>query len=124
MRGKLVEFEGAPASVNLMTGITERKRAGNALQESERKYRSVIGNIQDISYRTDRNGNLLMAIPSGASLPGYDSVNEVLGTQIATFSFDPAERIIPPSLTYRDHGIRITPGMKIRYIVPMHNDTR
>ena len=92
MSGSLVEFEGAPASVNLITDITERKRAQNALQESEKKYRSVIENIQDIYYRTDKDGNVLMASPSGASLLGYDSVNEVLGKQIATFYYDPAER--------------------------------
>jgi PAS domain S-box-containing protein len=92
MSGNLIEFEGAPASVNVITDITSRKRAENALQESEKKYRSVIENIQDIYYRTDKDGNLLMASPSGPTLLGYDSVNDILGKQIATFYLDPAER--------------------------------
>jgi PAS domain S-box-containing protein len=92
MSGNLVEFEGAPASVNLITDITERKRAENALRDSEKKYRSVIESIQDIYYRTDKDGNLLIASPSGATLLRYNSVNDILGKQIATFYLDPAER--------------------------------
>nr|WP_051307073.1 PAS domain S-box protein [Desulfomicrobium escambiense] len=51
-----------------------------ALRESAARYRSVIENIQDTYYRTDAGGALIMLSPSGASLLGYETVEELLGT--------------------------------------------
>ena len=73
--------------------ITERRKAENAVRTSEELYRSVIENIQDIYYRSDRDGNLIMVSPSAAAAFGYDSVDEILGKSIAeTLYFDSAER--------------------------------
>jgi PAS domain S-box-containing protein len=41
--------------------IAERKRAGEALEESEKKYRQVVENATDIIYSTDINGNFTYA---------------------------------------------------------------
>lgn len=62
--------------------FSERKKTDLALQESEARYRSVIENIQDTFYRTDAGGALIMLSPSGASLLGYDTVEELLGTSM------------------------------------------
>jgi PAS domain S-box-containing protein len=72
--------------------VTERKRAIEALRTSEQKYRSVIENIQDVFYRSDAQGRLLMGSPSGARLFGYDSVDEMIGLPLDLFWPDPAER--------------------------------
>jgi PAS domain S-box-containing protein len=93
MSGNLIEFEGAPASVNLITDITARRRTEKALQDSERKYRSVIESIQDVFYRADTQGNLTMASPSLKPLLGYDTLEECLGKNIAeTVYLYPAQR--------------------------------
>jgi PAS domain S-box-containing protein len=93
MSGNLVDFEGSPASINLIIDISARKRAEQALQESEKKYRAVIESIQDVFYRADTEGNLVMASPSVATLLGYDTLEECLGKNIAeTIYFYPAER--------------------------------
>lgn len=60
-----------------------RQKAKDALRESERKYREILDNIQDVFYRTDDNGKLVMASPSWARLLGYDSVEECLGRSMA-----------------------------------------
>ena len=73
--------------------IEYRIESEERLKESEEKYRSIIENIQDIYYRTDLNGNLVMISPSGAKLSGYDSVESMLGMNISeTFYADPLER--------------------------------
>lgn len=72
--------------------IREREWAENALKNSEQKYRSVIENIQDVFYRSDDGGRLLMGSPSGARLFGYGSVDEMIGLPLDDFWPDPNER--------------------------------
>ena len=73
--------------------ITQNKTARRALEESERKYRNILENIQDVYYRSDREGNLIMMSPSGIQMFGYSSEEEVLGKNIAeTFYSNPQQR--------------------------------
>jgi PAS domain S-box-containing protein len=86
-RGRII---GAIESIR---DISDFKRSEQMLREGEAKYRGVIESIQDVFYRTDSRGNLVLASPSMATLLGYDSVNECLGKNIAdTFYFDPSKR--------------------------------
>ena len=94
-RGNAVEFdpEGAPLLLSgTIADITERKRNEERLRESESRYRRVIENIQDVYYRTDREGNLLFISPSGIRLLGYEEPTEVLGQPNASFWVHPEER--------------------------------
>jgi PAS domain S-box-containing protein len=80
-------------AIESIRDITDQKKAEESLRLSEWNYRSVIENIQDVFYRSDRDGNLVMASPSWASLLGYDTVEECIGKNIAeTFYFYPDER--------------------------------
>lgn len=63
------------------------------LKASEERYRSVIENTQDVFYRSDAQGNLIMASPSSLRMFGYDSLDEIIGKSIAdTFYQNPVER--------------------------------
>ncbi len=59
--------------------ITDRKRAENQLQESERRFRQIVENASDIIYRVDTNGCITYANPSTMHILGYDSEKEVIG---------------------------------------------
>ncbi len=72
--------------------IKEREWVEQALRKSEKMYRSVIENIQDVFYRSDDQGRLLMGSPSGARMFGFGSVDEMIGIPLDRFWPDPRRR--------------------------------
>lgn len=80
-------------AIESIRDITRLKETEKALARSEEQYRAVIENIQDVFYRSDRDGVLVMASPSWAGLLGYDSLEECLGSGIAeVFYYEPEKR--------------------------------
>jgi PAS domain S-box-containing protein len=63
-----------------------------ALAASEEKYRAILENIQDVYYRTDIHGTLVMISPSGAGLLGYADAGEMTGRPATEYYADPAQR--------------------------------
>ncbi len=92
INSQAIEWEGAPANLSFVTDSTERKQAEAEIRRSENMYRSVIENIQDVFYRSDKQGNLLMGSPSGAQLFGYDCVEEMIGLSLDSFWVKPNDR--------------------------------
>ena len=91
--GKKIPFGDSFAMLVSMRDITERKQAEEALLQSEQKYRDIIEKMQDVVYRTDQNGKLIMFSPYGVKLAGYESEKEMIGLDIATDTYaNPRER--------------------------------
>jgi len=89
----LIIRDGRPAGLRgLIVDITNQKRVEAELRESEKIYRSVIENIQDVFYRSDADGRLLMSSPSGAGMFGYDSIDEMIGLPLDHVWPDPKRR--------------------------------
>jgi PAS domain S-box-containing protein len=72
--------------------VLHRRLTEDALKESEKLYRSVIENIQDVFYRSDKDGNLILASPSLASMLGYDSLDQCIGKSIADVFYGEPEK--------------------------------
>ncbi|HEX3001104.1 MAG TPA: transporter substrate-binding domain-containing protein, partial [Methanoregula sp.] len=73
--------------------LEERRKAEALLRESEEKYRTIIESIQDVYYRADVAGKLVMFSPSGVKMLGYASAEEMMGMDIARDVYcNPAER--------------------------------
>ncbi|HWQ66553.1 MAG TPA: PAS domain S-box protein [Methanospirillum sp.] len=114
-------YEDRPAGIVMLVDITERKRAEEELQaayeqlaaseeelrdqyeavvanqrrieQSEADYRSILENIQDVYYRTNKEGNLILASPSLATVLDYPCVSELYGQDIAqTLYYHPQDR--------------------------------
>lgn len=71
--------------------ITERKRSEEAIRESERKYRDIFENIQDVSYQTSFSGTILNMSPSVINHLGYKR-DEIIGTSVYHLYAQPADR--------------------------------
>ncbi|MEA2030092.1 MAG: PAS domain S-box protein [candidate division Zixibacteria bacterium] len=95
-KGKAFE-KGSSGKPNRVVGvhvdITERKQIEIELKKSRNEYKLIIDNIDEVFYRTDTNGNVVMVSPSGAKLLGYYSADEMKGLNIANdFYAVPEER--------------------------------
>ncbi len=77
--------------ISIMTDITHLMETQEALSASEKNFRAIFNNIQDIFYQTDLEGRVTMLSPSAENYCGY-KVSEVMGQSMAQFYADPADR--------------------------------
>ncbi|MDR3568166.1 MAG: PAS domain S-box protein [Syntrophobacteraceae bacterium] len=78
-------------AIESIRDVTEVKKTEEMLRDSERRYRSVVENIQDVFYRTDSDGVITMISPSASRIYGA-SRDEILGMHIDQFWSYPDER--------------------------------
>jgi PAS domain S-box-containing protein len=76
--------DGTRGVVILIEDTTALRSAELALAEAQHLFRDVLQNIQDVFYRTDLEGTLIMASDSFARMMGYDSIDECLGCNVGT----------------------------------------
>jgi PAS domain S-box-containing protein len=86
-RARVVETDENGEAVRMIGNyedITERKRAEEALRQSEEKYRSLVENINDIIYEIDSNGIITYISTVAEILTGYNQ-SELIGRNIFDF---------------------------------------
>ncbi len=64
--------------------ITEKKMAEIGLSQSEEKFRNIFENLQDVYFRADIEGKIIMVSPSAQKVLGYDPKN-IIGKDINRF---------------------------------------
>ena len=67
--------------VEIVTDITERRRAQEALKQSEQKYRELFENANDIIFIMDLDGNILSCNAAASITYGYES-EQLMGLSI------------------------------------------
>ncbi|HEX3085215.1 MAG TPA: PAS domain S-box protein, partial [Pyrinomonadaceae bacterium] len=77
-----LDFAGRPAYLVMATDVTEQKHAQVAVIESEKRYRELIENANDIIYTHDLKGNFTSLNKVGELVTGY-SCEEALTMNIA-----------------------------------------
>jgi PAS domain S-box-containing protein len=70
--------------------ITEHKRAEQALQESEERFRSLYENSTIGLYRTTPDGRILMANPTTIKMLGYNSFEELAKRNLERSGYEPS----------------------------------
>jgi PAS domain S-box-containing protein len=81
-------------------------------QESLAQYKSLIENAPHGIYQTNPEGDILVANPAFAEILGFDSVDELLQTNIGTFYTDPSMR---RAHMERDAGEQRIAGVEIEW---------
>ena len=76
--------ELARTTEQLKLELTERKRAEEALRESEEKYRTISATAQDAIVMMDNRGNISYWNPAAERIFGYTTV-EAIGNELHTF---------------------------------------
>ncbi|HYG08557.1 MAG TPA: PAS domain S-box protein, partial [Pyrinomonadaceae bacterium] len=88
---QLIYDEGVPVGVQgIARDITTRKRAERALRESERRYRELFENANDLVYTHDLAGNFTSLNKTGERITGY--------TREEAISLNIAQVIVPEHL--------------------------
>ncbi|MGC9194346.1 MAG: PAS domain S-box protein [Syntrophobacteraceae bacterium] len=78
-------------AIECIRDVTEIRKTQEKLRESEKRYRSVVENIQDIFYRTDKNGVITMISPSAAQIYGAPC-EDIIGKSVDLFWVSASER--------------------------------
>jgi len=83
----------AIGSIESIRDITEQKRAEGELQKARDEYVDLLEHMDDVYYRSDTKGRLILASKSWAKYLGYDDLSECLYKNIAdTFYARPDDR--------------------------------
>jgi len=100
-------WHGRPAIMALVNDTTDRKRAEEALEKSERKYRQLVETLDEGIGAIDKDGNIAFINPRLAEMMGY-TVEEMTGKHLLTLltpmTDKPAVETIVSKLESRRRG--------------------
>ncbi|MFC1838722.1 PAS domain S-box protein [Thermodesulfobacteriota bacterium] len=79
---KKVAWEDNPAILAVATDISERRQAETALQESERRFRTIVENVLDGMFIHDFKGKIIDVNETACKMVGYNR-SELIGMNIS-----------------------------------------
>ncbi|HPF50142.1 MAG TPA: PAS domain S-box protein [Draconibacterium sp.] len=89
----LIRYGDKNDILSIARDVTERKKAEKQLRQSEKKYRSIFENIQDVYYESSIDGTIIEISPSVNSLSrGLYKREELIGQSVLDLYTNPEER--------------------------------
>ncbi len=85
----VVQYRGQMAILSFNRDVTKRRRAEEALRESEERFRSLVENATVGIYRTTPDGRILMANPALVKMLGYNSLEDLRSRNLENEGFEP-----------------------------------
>ena len=93
VNARITTWDGSPVILSIATDNTEREKTGQELVNAYQEYQNLLDQIQDVYYRSDKEGRLIRISQSLTDLLGYRDVSELLGKNIAEeFYLNPGDR--------------------------------
>jgi PAS domain S-box-containing protein len=89
--GRAFDYGGEPAHMVTIVDVTERKRAGQALQESEERYRLLVETSPDAIVYTDLEGKIITVNQQALTYYGAEESREMVGKNAFDF-IEPGQR--------------------------------
>jgi len=84
--------DGSLSKMAMITDVTERKQAEEALRQSEERYRKLFDGVPVGLYRTTPEGQFLDANPALVQMLGYKHLKSLTRINVADLYVDPAQR--------------------------------
>ena len=93
-------------AIESIRDITEQKQSEEELRKAHDEYVDLLERMNDVYYRSDTEGRLILASESWAKNLGYDDLDECLGRNIAgTFYANPGDRARFLEEVYRNGSV-------------------
>jgi two-component system cell cycle sensor histidine kinase/response regulator CckA len=109
IKANLFEVKGRKMLQGIFRDITERKKAEEALRESEQKYRDLYENAPDMYHTLDENGIMIECNETEARMLGYKK-EEIIGRPVTDFFTDGSKNLFKkdfPSLNEKNELLNI-----------------
>jgi PAS domain S-box-containing protein len=87
--GCAIEWMGKPATQVIIRDITERKKAEEAIRQSEDRYRSFFEDDLTGDFIADASGKIMFCNPAFVRIFGFKDENEAVGTHLADLHLNP-----------------------------------
>src|SRR6266850_297996 len=123
LTGRTLDFGGHPASLVTAFDVTERRRAEEAMRESERRMRDILETVQLVAVLLDREAVITYCNPFFLELVGYEE-EDVIGREWFA-AFVPEEDRESGRATLRDRmQLGAVAAHEETAIVTRHGDRR
>jgi len=88
LSAELLEFSGERCMLSTLVDVTERKRAEEALRQSEERYHRLFEDDLTGDFISTPEGQILLCNPAFAGIFGFSSAQDVVGTSILDLYID------------------------------------
>ena len=100
----LVSYHGKQAVLSIARNIAERKKAEEAMVQSESHYRLLANNIRDVIWTMDLEGKFTYVSPSAFQLSGYTSDEALKQSIVEVLTPESARKVIEDLQSFRETG--------------------